>query len=595
MKTRIMLAAIMLAMLSAGTVYSDEAVADEAGANEAGANEAGAIPTGDAGRARLDAIVADAQTPLAGVVMGIWRGQTPLFVAASGCASFTHGPGGQQICARPLTVNTHFRAASISKMAVGLAVLQLADDGRLDLDEDASAYLGWSLRHPAFPDRAISVRALLNHTSGLRDPEAYWAVAPESLEARIAGDRAFFAPEAEAQTPYFSYANINYGLLGGIVERVTGQRFDGAMHDLVLGPLGLSGGFNWFGADPAVRAAGASLHRRENDIWAVSTDGADILSSTAPHFLARADLDRDAYLAQYTPGENASLFSPQGGLRTDIDDLARLARAAYARATRNDLRYWRHDESQRNGATWDGYFKTYGPGIQILAADQTPFDKPLIGHGGEAYGLLSGAFAMAPDDSDGEPIIVTYAITGTPRAFAAGQYTGFFDLEDPVIALAHDIVTAAITAPPVHDDHAAGDHDDDPRPYDETRNAMADVDAALARSRETGRHALLVLGANWCHDSRGLARNFNDPRLASLIHENYVRVYVDVGRRDRNISVAERFGVDEIRGTPTVIIVSPAGEVINADTVHDWRTAASVPFDETYDYFAEFARRRPLQ
>ena len=548
-----------------------------------------AVPTGEAGRARLDAIVNSPDTPLAGAALGIWIGETPIFVAAAGCASFSDAA--PQVCERPLTTTTRFRAASISKMAVGLTVMRLADDGRIDLDADAGDYLGWPLRHPRATDRVITIRQLLDHTSTLRDPEAYWAVAPAPLQSLMADNPDAFAPAGEVrEAPYFSYANINYALLGGVIEGATGERFDHVVTATLLEPLGLGARFNWIGADPAERRGGATLYRRVDGAWAAQADGPDILQSDLPHFPAEADLDRRAYLADYAAGENASLFSPQGGLRTTLGDLADLARTAYGRVTGAGVAFWRHDPDTDNGATWDGYFKTYGGGVQVLAADQSPFGKPLIGHGGEAYGLLSGAWAMAPETAGDPPIIIVYAITGTPRPFAAGAYTGFFDLEDPLISLASEIVSIA-TKPAVDGDDAHDDHDE-PRPYDAARDAGADVDATLARARETGRHALLVFGANWCHDSRGLARKFSDPRLAAMLSENYELLYVDVGKRDRNIDVAQRFGVDEIRGTPTVVIVSAEGEVLNLDTAHDWRTADSIPFDETYDYFAVFARSR---
>lgn len=129
----------------------------------------------------------------------------------------------------------------------------------------------------------------------------------------------------------------------------------------------------------------------------------------------------------------------------------------------------------------------------------------------------------------------------------------------------------------------------DPRPYDSSADAMMDVDIALAAARISRRNVLLSLGGNWCHDSRGLAAKFQEPELAALIGEGYELVWVDVGRRNRNLDVARRFGVEALYGTPTVLIVSPEGDLLNADTVHDWRTAASIPYDETLAYFQRFA------
>ncbi len=129
-----------------------------------------------------------------------------------------------------------------------------------------------------------------------------------------------------------------------------------------------------------------------------------------------------------------------------------------------------------------------------------------------------------------------------------------------------------------------------PRPFNESAIAMQDVDAALLSAQSTGKMPLLILGGNWCHDSRGLAAKFEIEPLKTLIETMYQTVWVDVGHRDRNLDVAKRFGVNKIIGTPTVIILSPDGDLLNADTVHDWRTADSKPYDETVAYFDLFAR-----
>lgn len=151
-----------------------------------------------------------------------------------------------------------------------------------------------------------------------------------------------------------------------------------------------------------------------------------------------------------------------------------------------------------------------------------------------------------------------------------------------------DVVEAAFTGADTKSSH----HDDDPRPFDETRNAMADVNAALAAASASRRNVLLVLGGNWCHDSRGLAAKFEQPELRDVIAGGYELVWIDVGYRDRNLDIAARFGVADLYGTPTVLILSPEGDLLNRDSVHDWRTADSKPYDETLAYFERYAGNR---
>ncbi|MFC2951801.1 thioredoxin family protein [Marinicaulis aureus] len=149
--------------------------------------------------------------------------------------------------------------------------------------------------------------------------------------------------------------------------------------------------------------------------------------------------------------------------------------------------------------------------------------------------------------------------------------------------------TAGVSGDVVEAAFEPRDHDDDPRPFDDSRNAMADVNAALNAAQTSGKNVLLVLGGNWCHDSRGLAAKFQRDELAAVIADGYELVYVDVGYRDLNLDVPARFGVMELLGTPTVLIVSPDSKLLNRESVHDWRTADSKPYDETLNYFRRFA------
>jgi thiol-disulfide isomerase/thioredoxin len=128
-----------------------------------------------------------------------------------------------------------------------------------------------------------------------------------------------------------------------------------------------------------------------------------------------------------------------------------------------------------------------------------------------------------------------------------------------------------------------------PDAFDADAPAMAEVDAALARARTRGAKTLVVLGANWCHDSRGFAWRLTQPEVAPLIAESYEVVFVDVGFRDRNLDIARRFGVDGIRFTPTVLVVSPEGALLNPDSVEHWRTASTASTDEVADYLRRWS------
>jgi thiol-disulfide isomerase/thioredoxin len=126
------------------------------------------------------------------------------------------------------------------------------------------------------------------------------------------------------------------------------------------------------------------------------------------------------------------------------------------------------------------------------------------------------------------------------------------------------------------------------RPFDDKTDANAAVDAALARAHAASRRVIVILGANWCHDSRALAGWFSTPRFIAMLTPRYELVYVDVGYKDRNLDIARRFGVQKVKGTPTVLVVDGTGKLLNKKDAPGWRNAASRSEDAIYRAFAEF-------
>jgi len=146
------------------------------------------------------------------------------------------------------------------------------------------------------------------------------------------------------------------------------------------------------------------------------------------------------------------------------------------------------------------------------------------------------------------------------------------------------------------DDSHGGDdphHKNSPRPYDASSDAWSDLRATLAAARVSGKRSIIVMGANWCHDSRGLAFHFENPEFrAEHITPYFEQVYIDVGEKNRNIDIAQKFGLEDIKGTPTIFVLSTEGDVLNLETAPTWRNAASRSKDEIIDYFRGF--RPPL-
>lgn len=131
------------------------------------------------------------------------------------------------------------------------------------------------------------------------------------------------------------------------------------------------------------------------------------------------------------------------------------------------------------------------------------------------------------------------------------------------------------------------------RSYRVSENASADVDAALARARQSGKRVLLVMGANWCSDSRALAGWLATNRFAELIDRKYELVFVNIGMPGtgdgHNLGIAARFGIQEVPGLPNVLVLTGDGVLVNPTTATSWRNAETRTGDAIYDELADLA------
>ncbi|HEY5801685.1 MAG TPA: serine hydrolase [Burkholderiaceae bacterium] len=230
--------------------------------------------------------------------------------------------------AQAADADTLFRIASISKFVTALGVMKLVEQGRLDLDTDIGTYLGYPLRNPHFADAPITMRMLLTHTSSLRDSGGFkWDPAVDLKDVLLPGGRfygkgAMWAANA-APGRYFEYVNFNSGLIATVMERVSGNRFDRLMRELILDPMSLKAGFYLDDFAPARLADVATLYRkREKDghevwdpkgPWIAQSDDFGVAPPVAP-----------AGLAAYKAGTNGTLFGPQGSLRISANELGKI-------------------------------------------------------------------------------------------------------------------------------------------------------------------------------------------------------------------------------------------------------------------------------
>lgn len=328
--------------------------------------------------------------------------------------------------------NTYYRIASISKTITALGIMILVNEGKINIKLDASRYLGFTLRNPNFPNDSITVESLLSHTSSLRDGNTYENFLnatysqnpPPTLQSLLVAGGAYYSSSNFAtigpKSKYFTYANINYGILGTIIEKVSKTRFDIFCKNKIFAPLNLDASFNVRDLNNINNLA--VLYRKNNSGWQAQID----------NYQGVMPPERD--LSNYQIGTNGFIFAPQGGLRISAKDLAKIFIMLANDGIYNNSNFlpasiieqmrsqvWSYNGT--NGDNYYGIFNFYGLGIsktQVLLSNQI-----LYGHPGEAYGLISDAyFSLNP--KYGIIFITNGGIWGN------GQYSGWYNVEEEV-------------------------------------------------------------------------------------------------------------------------------------------------------------------
>jgi CubicO group peptidase (beta-lactamase class C family) len=180
-----------------------------------------------------------------GLALAITQGDQVLYLKGYGSAG-----GGQQV-----TPQTQFLIASLSKSFTALAVIQLVDAGQIDLDEPVRTYLpDFTL---ANPDAAaqITVRQLLNHTSGLADTGFPQISSLQSTTIAQQVDALAAAEPVAAPGTEFHYFDGNYQVLARVVEVVSGEPFSDYLQMHVFAPLQMADTFSAVTSDEAKQQA----------------------------------------------------------------------------------------------------------------------------------------------------------------------------------------------------------------------------------------------------------------------------------------------------------------------------------------------------
>ncbi|TAM81142.1 MAG: thioredoxin family protein [Acidobacteria bacterium] len=128
--------------------------------------------------------------------------------------------------------------------------------------------------------------------------------------------------------------------------------------------------------------------------------------------------------------------------------------------------------------------------------------------------------------------------------------------------------------------------------YNEQADARRDVAAAIAQASKTGRNVVLIFGANWCPDCHALDAQMHKPELASLIRRDYVVVDIDVGRFDKNLGLAEKYGVPLSKGIPAISVLDRHGKLLYAQSQGQFANARAMPAHDFTQFFRKWEPKR---
>ena len=265
-----------------------------------------------------------------GLALGVVHGDHVAYLRGYGVA----GPDG-----RPVTTETPFILGSTSKSFTALAVMQLVEAGKIDLDAPVTKYLPWFRTLNAAGSTQISVRHLLHHTSGLQTYEGRRGLSDgdQSSTALENGIRALSsAALRQPAGQRFEYANENYNALGLIVQAVSGTSYEDYVRSSIFAPLQMRHSAAALSDSAAANIASGYRYRL---LWPVAFDAPYPRRMTPAGFLISSAEDMAHYVAAQLNGgayEHHQLLSPQGiaTLHTAVSPIDHASSYAMGWATR---------------------------------------------------------------------------------------------------------------------------------------------------------------------------------------------------------------------------------------------------------------------
>jgi len=331
------------------------------------------------------ACAADLEDELAAVFRRYSTLGASVAVIQNGEITYTYTYGKQRIGGDAVTEDTLFQVGSISKMIANIGLMQLLDEHEIALDDEIGDVLGYPVRHPAYPNTPVTLRQLMTHTAALRDSGDYQHALngqPRPL-SDLFGKRAQWTFDEETEPGMLrAYSNFGGGLIGSLIEKLSGQTLDAYMQQNVFEPLGITAAYQ-AGLLPEELPA-ADMYRMPDKQLAKRL---------------REDL---SVLTQ--PDAQTHYWLTAGKLIISAPDLAKLLIVLCDGGECGGTQLLRYQTVKEMTTRQDHRGSVacesgHGLFMNIITNDQVE-GRTMYGHGGKAYGMLCAAY-FDPTDRTG--------------------------------------------------------------------------------------------------------------------------------------------------------------------------------------------------
>lgn len=299
--------------------------------------------------------------------------------------SFTYGKSNLEKD-KKMSLDTIYRIASVSKIIVALGIMKLVEEGKLDIHEDISKYLGYLVRNPHYPNKIITLEMIMTQTSSLSDTGentcGYDYVNGPIIEVKLQDllvnpNCLYYTPKTFANNvpgSTWEYSNLGCGVLACIIEKVSGMYYNDYLKEHIFKPLNLDASFRV--DEIKNQDLITSLYVYDNNQFKLCKDRKQFMDSLYP---------------KYELGNN--FRGPAGGLFICPKDLSKIMLMLINKGTYQGIKLYESSTIElMKEIHWQGVAKDdeiyQKKGLQLLIIDFISKD-PLYGHFGNAYGAYT--------------------------------------------------------------------------------------------------------------------------------------------------------------------------------------------------------------